>query len=37
MPSGLFRLHDPSGRLLAIARLDQGVFLPELVFSAGRE
>jgi tRNA pseudouridine55 synthase len=37
MPSGLFRLHDPSGRLLALARLDQGVFLPELVFSAVRE
>jgi tRNA pseudouridine55 synthase len=37
MPGGLFRLHDPSGRLLALARLDQGVFLPELVFSAVRE
>lgn len=29
---GFFRLHDPSGRLLAIAKLDQGVFLPEVVF-----
>jgi tRNA pseudouridine55 synthase len=37
MPEGLFRLHDPSGRLLALARLDQGVFLPELVFSALNE
>jgi tRNA pseudouridine55 synthase len=37
MPGGMFRLHDPSGRLLALARLDQGVFLPELVFSARTE
>lgn len=29
---GFFRLHDPSGRLLAIAKLDQGVFFPEVVF-----
>lgn len=33
-PGGLVRLHGPSGRLLALARLDQGVFSPEVVFSA---
>ncbi|HSB34696.1 MAG TPA: tRNA pseudouridine(55) synthase TruB [Nitrospirota bacterium] len=32
LPGGLCRLHDPSGRLLALARLDQGVFSPEVVF-----
>jgi tRNA pseudouridine55 synthase len=32
VPGGLCRLHDPSGRLLALARLDQGVFSPEVVF-----
>jgi tRNA pseudouridine55 synthase len=33
LPSGLVRLHDPSGRLLAVARLDYGIVKPELVFS----
>ncbi len=30
---GLVRLHDPLGRLLALARLEGGILSPELVFS----
>ncbi len=33
MPSGMIRLHDPSGRLLGLARLNEGIVRPELVFS----
>ncbi len=33
--NGLVRLHDPLGRLLALARLEGGILRPELVFSAG--
>jgi tRNA pseudouridine55 synthase len=33
--NGLVRLHDPLGRLLALARLEGGIIRPELVFSAG--
>jgi len=33
--SGLVRLHDPLGRLLALARLEGGIIRPELVFSTG--
>jgi tRNA pseudouridine55 synthase len=33
--NGLVRLHDPLGRLLALARLEEGIIRPELVFSAG--
>ncbi len=32
---GLVRLHDPLGRLLALAHLEGGIIRPELVFSAG--
>ncbi len=33
--NGLVRLHDPLGRLLALARLEGGILRPELVFSSG--
>ncbi len=33
--NGLVRLHDPLGRLLALARLEGGIIRPELVFSTG--
>ncbi len=33
--NGLVRLHDPLGRLLALAHLEGGILRPELVFSAG--
>lgn len=34
MPGGLLRLHDPSGRLVALARIEGGVIRPEVVFAA---
>ncbi len=33
--NGLVRLHDPLGKLLALARLEGGILRPELVFSSG--
>ncbi len=33
--NSLVRLHDPLGRLLALARLEGGILRPELVFSPG--
>jgi hypothetical protein len=33
--SGLVRIHDPLGRLLALAWLEGGILRPELVFSTG--
>jgi tRNA U55 pseudouridine synthase TruB len=32
---GMVRLRGPAGRLLAVARVDGGFLMPELVFSSG--